>query len=92
MRGSYKIFGPVCYWTGPGKLVPLWLVVGSMSYRRAFWRVFLINRFVPLNDRCKPGSLVVWRTVGGETHRGMLTEWDNGTAIVDCLDGETRSA
>ena len=37
------------------------------------------------------GSLVRWRTVGSDEFVGVIREWDNGTAIVLCSDGQERS-
>jgi len=47
--------------------------------------------YVELNLSNLPGDKVCWSTIGGVSYRGVLKEWDNGTAIVLCTDGETRT-
>lgn len=44
-----------------------------------------------LRDNHRPGDRVCWSTIGGQSYRGVLKEWDNGTAIVVCDDGRERA-
>ncbi len=49
------------------------------------------NIYYELKPHHKPGDKVCWTLISGESFRGTLLEWDNGTAIVRCTDGKTRS-
>ena len=39
----------------------------------------------------KIGEKVKWSTVGGESHSGILKEWDNLTAIIELENGDEKA-
>ena len=44
-----------------------------------------------LTEQSKIGDYVNSTTVGGEEIIGILTEWDSNVAVIDLLNGQTRS-
>jgi len=44
-----------------------------------------------LSRSCVVGERVWWMTVGGETLKGTLKDWDNWTAIIVMDDGREKA-
>lgn len=48
------------------------------------------NVIKELFRECKVGELVKWSTITGTEFKGIIKEWDNGTAIID-VDGKIKA-